>query len=639
MIRFLNRENNNLSNTISGLDQTLYEAFSGAAEKSNTEVAKQISYFAMEQLYLAFSQRSAEVVQQLIFLPTRFLLASLKYSQLSDDLIQQTVLDFRCLNMNFLDSNDKSIPGLESFEKQYFDGLLVFFHHLLDVKQTSSLQYALNELKQVSDLEYFPESIRWSLINRGNPKTDEEKISLKAEFTKHNQFHISHRRSTLILLSWSLYLYDNDVIDATRAKILVSDLNPFYRNFEDLLEDLDYIRDFNKHLRDNISWLIEEPLSGQTSTPPDRSDWILYGACFVFITNQLSFSIDVILIDKDYRFLEDSLRAHFSRIKAAPEKWALITGSEHIESDNVIRRFMDNIEAKEKAILVTFSKLRMIYNRANEEAIAQEPLDTQRIAKISEDLFETWKKANTTIDLFSHFGALSRSSSTSGLVEIGLRELLKGFRMNFVKEHHQHIYGFNDLGSFAGRELDGRFIRNICNEADIDKTENKDWTKELDLKIEELQDKGYIPDLIIFPPELLTNDEIYLNPNFIMQSGVDGLTFSTGKYRDILTTTLYARELSNQIIVASFLRAFQFELIEQDQLLGGMLEVSITDLSKELKDDEFSNRRSAWNISDNGSELSDEDIKLKITNSLLLKIITWGKFSIKDGHAFRAFYI
>jgi hypothetical protein len=634
MIRFPN-QSTGLSSTIAGLEETILQSYILASENENTEVCLEILDLIYLRIADAISHKSITTAKQYIHLPARCYLVSKENKKLNGQLIKVLSLSLRCLNFHFTyNKRNKSNQEMSKMLLTYYEGLLAYYHYLLQEYDTELLENALNEFNQIFDLEYHNNSIRWELISPLKPKTLEEKKVLKARYNNENQFYILHRRACLILISWSLVLYENDKIDLERLKLLMKYFNIPNLHVEDLIEDIVYLRDIKNPMPlTNISWDFEEHLGEKSYSPPNLYNWILYGAVYLLIKNDnLTFSIDAVVDEHDYRFLHDAVAKFLENIRNTFDRWSNVFGFELDLSDDDTK---ENFEAKERRILMIFQQLRVLNEKSDDKKISNQRLHSEKIERVKNGMFASWRRQNSVIGLFTYFNSLKRVYSKENLNPVGLSTVLKGMRMTFVEDGHQEIYGINDLGSIAARALDSLFLEKVfeLNHEMI----NKPFAKSLDNQIKALQEEGFTSDLIIIPPEYLTKDELYENPDFTFNTRSDDIVFSVGEYKGILVSTFYANIIQNQVFVCSFSHAFQMTLFHNSNLMDDKLEISISELSAKETETQFRKHYQDWNISSTGNQLDPEHVRLRIQNSLKLDIYAWVNFRIKNPKAVKLF--
>ena len=614
-------------NPLIGLQNTIYFSFARASENNNRIICDEISHLVSEQLFTAFGNRSMPMVNQFIDLPTFFYNAAKNNLSIQNNLVDRFSSDFKAISFIFR-SLENNIPNNAlPFLSIYYEGLLSFFHYLLEHKDEVILLKAINEFNNIIPYDFSGNNTR-SLIATARPAlSQDEKRKIRDNAAKDNLLFNTHRRSGLILLSWAMFMFSKDTLDEERLTFLTEQIKVRYDFFEDLLDDLSIIRNEKIYERHgDFSWDYIERLSGHVYSPPVIRDWILYGVLFVLIKEPVPhFSLEAIVDSTDYTFLCDAVEEQLNYFREHLEKWAKLLGIIAVHETTNDEKEIDIYNEKARRILNTFRALKVFHDQIRDKTIADQDLDQQLIKDTKENLFKSWQKWNISFDIFSFFGSINILDNTKGLQKFGFVSLLQRFKTMFVEQNYQNIHGLDDLGSKAAKLTDDIFLNEILK---LGKDQHQELIATIDLKIKELKEKGFDVDLIIIPPEYIYQSELYGNENFKLHAGGDETSIAVAKYKNILVSTFYSNILKDQIVICDFTKAFILDLYESDSLLGQRLHVDIKALNSHEIEQQYTTRTEYWSNVENGVTLNKEQTKIRIATSVNLEIWSEGNFRV-----------
>jgi len=257
-----------------------------------------------------------------------------------------------------------------------------------------------------------------------------------------------------------------EVITEEKLLFLDDHIKLEYRYLDDLLSDIIFIRNSASLNFLGLSrWDYVERESGVVYSPPDVPDWILNGLLVVLLRSDFPrFTLALIQDDRDYTFLYDSIKLKIDHYNQNLQKWKKMLGIAP-SLDNSIEEqeteIKDLFEQRTRKVLNIFEQLKIRRDVSENKYLSQQPLSESRIQLFKDKLAEAWKKQCTSYDLFDHFSATIPKKNQDGLNVFGAQILLNKFRMMFVEENYQTIYGSTDLGADIGRKTDNTFIENI----------------------------------------------------------------------------------------------------------------------------------------------------------------------------------
>ncbi len=641
MIRPIN--NNTLtSGIIANFDRTLYDAFNSAVNKGNTQAWKEILSFILTQTSVAIAEKSDFVLETLINLPTFLYTTSIKKEEVANYLVNAVSVYYKSMSLHFKSDSGKSelIDKHPSIFYKFYGGVLSFYHYLIFHQDQQVLSHALNEFNQMKEEEYDYET-REQIVNLVSSGTEGQKKEIRDNATRNHIYGITQRRAALGYFSWIVYLYALDKIDRPKFLFLISKIDIHYQYFEDLLEDIIQIR--KREAIDYLGfswWDHTDRESGIVYSPPTVYDWILYGMCFLLLKGEMpSFSIEAIIDDSDYIFLYDSVKSLLEYFKKNIEKWQKplgIAGVADLTSEERTNQINEDLEERTRRILNVFERLKILHDKYESSLIASQQLDVKLVNEFKQRLFEAWKRQCTIFDLFSHFHNQDVVNNSDGLPYLGSKILLQRFKMMFVENHYQQIYGSADLGSDVGRRTDGAFLAKVFNQYAPELPVYDNIISGLDACIKTLTDNKIIPDLIIIPPEFIYQTNIREVPDFVEYSEASDIG-SIGAYRGIPVITFYSKVLSKQVIVTSFKLAFSLDIYEDENFIDRRLHIQIKQLTAAEIDQEFEKNKANWKVDEKGLELTDEQAKIRISTSVNLEIWSRARFNIRDINAMSIF--
>lgn len=644
MIRPLPQQIDTLS-IVSDFDRSLYEAFQRAIDRSQRLVWKEILDFIQKQTITAYDKNSFPVIEQFAWMPSALYQTATKNDEIANEIVSSFASFYRIVSTLFQPKEPKNefiTASLPRFNK-FYESVLEFYHYIIYHKDTQVLISALNQFDQMkSDRDDY--DLRTLIERKGmQGASTAEKRSAWDKATEENLYNVTHRRATLYLISWIVYLFAIDKISFERFSILLSHIEIQYTFFEDFLEDIIYVRRYDRANFLGIGfWDHTERPSGQGYSPPTPSDWIIYGPCLLLMKGDIPYFMpEAVIDDRDHAFLYDEFKRKLGFFKQNLDKWIQPLGlaaNAGVSAEERVNQIKETFEEKERQILNIFEQLKVTHAALENEEIANQNLKEVLVNDFKATLYERWLTQCISYRLFDQYGKLNPVNSKDELPYYGSEILLDQFKMMFVESKYQKIYGSGDLGSVVGRETDQRFIGKILESSliSVQTVPFNSPQEGIDISIEELAKDGIYADIIIIPAEFSYKTDLVSSSKFRRDNTVKEL-HRIGYYDKIPVVTFLSKMLTKQVIVASFKTAFSLDLYESDTLYGGRLHVEIRELTDEEITREYDKNSEKWTKDQDGFILTEQQAKLRIATSVILELWSRGKFNIDYPEAVKKF--
>lgn len=624
------------SELISGTDRTLFDAFRTAFEKGQLDIVREINQFQQKLLFDSFGHRAPEIINQLIFLPTYFYQLVIKDEQLRTFILNSVTVAFKTSSFFFKEStvekSDRKFDrGLEMVcAEKFYEGVLTFYHYVSMDSNTQEIKSAFSEFNQMKgdflNRRTLHANIR-ELILKGDTKGVDE---IKELYDKTHYSTVLHRRAALCLKAWFVFLYSMGELTYDRFILLYNVVELRYHYFDELLDDLIFIRE--NELRNFLgvsNWDYKERASGKVYSPPSVRNWILHGLIAIILKGDVpSMDNTVIVRNRDFHFLPDNINQILGGYKQDLSKWEEFLGLV-IQGDNERQQISTKelFDQRSREVLNIFEKLRRTVQDTESMELAEAPLDQQKVELFKQELANKWARYCVSYGLFYYYGNVEPKDSPEGLPSIGLSFFMDKFKIMFV-ENAQTVYGSGDIGSDVGRRTDNTFIDKLVHAKTGETTEFENLAEALSSNLATISGKGYEADLIIIPPEFMYATNLTELEGFSGSKGnEDPRVPIWGYFRDIPIISFYVTILRDQLIILSFKQAVRLEIFDGYEYCENKLHIDIRELTSAEVDAK---------IAKNQYESPAEKIKARndIRSSLYLDIWSKARFSIHNPDAF-----
>lgn len=623
------------SELVSGTERMLYDAFRMAFEKGQLDIVREINHYQQKLLFDSFGQRAPEIINQLIFLSTYFYQLVIKDDQLRPFILNSVAVAFKTSSFFFKEST------IEKSEKKYdrdleiacadkfYEGVLTFYHYVSIHSGTREIELAFSEFNQMNGESLRRSSLHTTireLIQNKDPKGITE---IKKQYEKKHYSVILHRRAALCLKAWFVFLYSIDELTYDRFSILYNTIELKYHYFDELLDDVLFIRHNELSNFLGVShWDYKERSDGKGYSPPSVRDWILHGLTAIILKGNVTYLDDTVIVEnRDFHFLSDSISSILEGYKNDLSKWESFLGLVIHVNEKRETSTRELFEQRSREVLNMFEKLRNIVREAESTELAKAPLDKEKIQLFKQELANKWNQYCISYNLFYYHGNVETRDNTDGLPALGLSLFIDKFKIMFV-ENGQTIYGSADIGSDVGRRTDNTFIDKLIHAKDDDITEFGNLAEALSTNLATLRGREYEPDLIIIPPEFMYATNISELEGFSGLKGTEKLPFPIwGDYQEIPIVSFYAPILRDQLIILSFEHAVKLEIFQGYEYCDNKLHIDIRELTPAEVD---------MKIAENQYENFTEEVKARndIRSSLYLDIWSKARFCIDDPNAF-----
>ncbi|MGN8059709.1 hypothetical protein ACTJKN_25760 [Pedobacter sp. 22163] len=631
---------NAVASVLEGLDWTLSNAFLAAYKNKNESVWKELVEFTSTELLLAFTSKSIPLARHLALLPARFLYGCLEQEYGAESVIRSFGNTFE-FSQSFFSGNVESEQDEKAvMNKLLYDSIAQFFFQALRLNNDENLFLSFKSYNKLRERGYdFGSEFK---IAKYQGASDEKLAILRRKSELEGFRPLLHRRLSLSLHSWVIFLLSIDKIEGSRAAKVLSGIHLRYDSTPQILNDAIYIRKFSYNGYLGVQWwdYMARP-SGESYTPPSAYEWITLGATYHLLNSPL---LDVDLSDipesNDYIFLLETVKRNLASFEKDWNKWSSVFNvGPTITNDETKERSLENFKSQSRVLLSILARLKNRQQSAEDKAVAEEKLSNEKITDFKNAAFAEWKRNNRILNFFDHFGNVQKNKQIEKLPAIGTSLYLQGFKVMFLNENFKEIYGSAQIGGEVARSVDGRFIREIMMGSNIDDTRHETLNEGLKLSIKSLVDEGYSPNLIIVPPEFIYRTDLYALEGFTRSEGNENDLADFGSYEGIPITTFYTPLLNEEVFVLDFRSSVKLEIYEDNERINNRLLMEVREMTSEEMETKFEQEAAAMRSGEEGSELTDGEIKLKIASSLYLDIWINAKFSVVEQKAIKRFTI
>jgi hypothetical protein len=641
MIKSIGGRDEDLS-IVSGFDRMLYDAFKNALERGQTKGWQQIIYFIQKELINAFGKDSGAVMQQLNWLPSAVYNLSAGNPDASKTVAKEFGSFFKTVSWIF-NSEDKSKDPIQAHPlrfNMFFKILMNFYHYAIHHPDETVVRELINQFKSIAGDDYDFDT-RFEIQDLESA-SQEQKKSLREAAAKEHLLTITQRRCTLTLVAWLTFLFLMEKLSEERFSFLLKQFDLRYNFFEELLDDMDYIRSNERADYLGISfWDYMERESGVMYSPPSSYDWILYGPALILLREPLpNFSLSVIVDDRQHAFLLEAMKQKLKELKLKIEKFSGILGWDNPapleEGQSREGQLLQLYQEREDEILEMFQAIKTLNEEEDNRQLAARPLDQERIKAFLETLYQKWLGNCQSYQLFREKQNFEAVDSAEGLDFHGQSILLEHQRTMFVEGEQQTVYGSEDLGSALGRWVDERFIYDVTKFATQQRTAiDQDFdtvTGGLDASIAALRAADNEPDMIIVPSTYFYKSDLVKSAKY-HRSKLTDKSIQIGVYDGIPVLRVFAQGLTLKAIVASFKKGLSLSLYEDPSLYKGIMHIDLRELTAAEIDEEYVTENVKWTTNSEGIKISERQARLRLAASLMLEMWTRGKFKVVDPKA------
>lgn len=469
-------------------------------------------------------------------------------------------------------------------------------------------------------------------LSSKNDLSDAERMKSKEEIEMRLKPYYQSVHASFAIQSWLYFLYRHQLISKDIIKEALQFTTYRFENIQTLIEQYSSIWEADWGYLGLNEWNHEERKINTvyTSPPCRREHWLPYGFVVNVLQNDLNenFNYQEIRTGLSWKYENFSwLFDKFDDPKYQRE-WLEIIG---VELDEYHRR-----KKHIKEILDLIERQQML---ANEQKNTQINLSIPKVINFKEVNFSQFKKHASILSLFDYFGIVAKTSvENTSLKSFGIEQYDN--RNYFIEDKYPIILGQGNLGADMGSYANNLFLELLTDSVRKKSAvihQCKTVSNGYSFVFNYLKDKGYLPNLIIAPVNLLFGERYFeAIPNFKYSA------FSIEPKRtlidagyigdDVLVVTLYSDFLQNEFIVCDFNKAFRLTVGESDELIGRILDINVRELTNEEFNNELNNYPEKWS---ENSTLSKEEITVKIKNKVLVDIWCKLKFEIIDQEAFK----
>lgn len=641
MIRSIGGRNEELS-IVSGFDRAFYDAFKNALERGQVKAQLQVLRFVEKQMIQAFGRNSTAVMQQLNWLPAAIYNLSSGNTEASKTVAIEFGSFFKTVSW-FFKSDDPNKDPIHEYPVRfhlYFTTLMNFYHYAIHHPDEAVVRSILKDFEGIGDPDY-DSDIRVKIQYAGEI-SQVEKLAIRKQFTKKHLLMITKRRCALVLVSWLTFLYIMDKVSEERFKFLLQQLNLKYHFFEELLDDLDYIRSNEASGFLGIDfWDYMERESGVSYSPPQVYDWIVYGPTLLLLSQPMpNFNQSVIVDDRQHAFLLEAFKVKLNIFEAQLTKFASVFGWNLALStksqSSIAEQLLSRFNERKEQIIFIFESVKVLNEEEENRQLIARPLDHQSIYDFYDTLFDKWVNNCISYSFFRSAGNINIVSNSENLDYHGQSTLLEHQRVMFVEGDKQTIYGSDDLGIAAARTVDEQFILKITKVARQQKTNyDTDFdsvTSGLDASISTLRKSGYEPDMIILSPQPFYKSDLVSSKKYqraeFLNKGQE-----IGVYDGIPVVRLFAKGLESKAVITTFRQGLSLTLFEDTSLFNNVYHLSLRELPVEEIENEYNLDSKRWTTNSDGIQLTEVQAKLRLAASLVLEMWTRGKFEILNPQA------
>lgn len=520
--------------------------------------------------------------------------------------------------------------------------LLNRFAELISVclrhKDLAHLTFILNELNQsyrsynheLSDLKF-----KVLMKRRENPQGDalNELIALEDKYAVEGYLNNTVRLLFKVTLFWSFFLYEMGVLKTDELQKILTLFDGYRWYIEDqLLDDMLFLRKPESEFDYAWGrWDYMERLSGVTYSPPTVSIWVTIGMILYLLRYKININIETENKDPEKINATESLLSSMLEIanslsKAGYNKWG-----------NVIQAKDEHAFNNQVTLLInrlTDLKNTAITNR--ERIIAQKPLDANYVSNFKKIMCEGWVQGNDVRKIFNYFQNtknIDDEEEIKKLFQLGARnQVWQGYKTSLINDPELSIsiFGVERHGQGLADTEENIFLSLFSGE---ETTEDIDLLSELDKSIVTLTEKGFSASLILCGIDTWhSNIQDLKSPDFVFnwddKQGFPFFHFG-GTYKKIPIVYFKSQLIKNSVVVSDFKKAFALNQKADEEAYEHVLHANIQEITEQKAISIIAENPNYWR-----KNLSEDEAKIKLMNSVLVDFYLIENFTIENNDAF-----
>ncbi|MDP4235928.1 MAG: hypothetical protein Q8919_05725 [Bacteroidota bacterium] len=452
------------------------------------------------------------------------------------------------------------------------------------------------------------------------------------------------------IYAWIVYSYATKIVSYTQDEIVQylkiiersasADNTTSLSDFDIVLNLFFYLQFYGSEILDfdRWEWNSRERLNLRGYFIPGVYDWIPYGLIVCLMRQPFLPDHEALLHVKTYQYepLYQKFTMLLQQFKNQINDWDKILGTPNSSI----------LDEKKEKIETLFDLLRREYIVELNKAVVREPLDKNMVTEFIEKELKIWQTQSEFREYFNYFNAvvrMDRPFDDSSLTTINKTIFCEGAKRQFTKNFHIDIVGFSVMWPLVRKE-DLDFFSLITEQAPQVETKYGQRIQVLDGMIDDIQNAGYHPTVIIISRMLYSSNNLFGDGDGVtlLEEIQDNdpiskcFTEIIGYYKNIPVCLLLSslQSMSHTIMVADFHSAFRRIQYRDDSDREANLKIQI---------EEITFARAKQRLATKGSDfyekvfgrLTEEEAILELQTGVDLTIEETYKFEILDNSAFR----
>ncbi|RYE20123.1 MAG: hypothetical protein EOP45_11560 [Sphingobacteriaceae bacterium] len=460
--------------------------------------------------------------------------------------------------------------------------------------------------------------------------------SLRKQYEYQEEYHTYKRHVFSGVKAWAFYMYSVDKISTEAVLSFVSnELMPVDAP-SDTIRDVLF---FRSGLRSYSylgwgNWNDEKPHPGIVYTPPSPSYWLTLGFLAEQIReNTLFFNLE----DFDAKALENieylsqTIAEQCQYFITHFDKWKAVLNSPNT----------DDLIAKCSNIKSVFNAVNAKRTTEVERAIVNSPLAPRYVNEFKSNVGASWRNSARMRQLFKkNRNAVLILNDDIKLKRIGQRTFFEKAKIMFIdNEFHQKIHNMEVIGAQTGTWEDDEFFNTIIKNNLLYNT-GSSYIDAIDIALKDLNTNGVTPTAIFISREATYSEHEFTDsPRFTSRyneatTNQELRGFYLGTFDGIAVYCPFSNFIRNRVIVCDF--AQSFEMIYKTHLdwFDEELNIEIKEVTPSDALRKLDENPSKWKLTEDGSEISNDEALLKVSTSVIMDIWSVADFRIKSSTSY-----
>ncbi|WP_299122989.1 hypothetical protein [uncultured Winogradskyella sp.] len=579
----------------------LYISLRDSARLDNDEIFVSIILFIRKKIYSSRSQNSISAFRDLIILSTwLYPNVSQKHKNL---IVNYLAISYREI-INFysisnINNDEKNNYEIETtFAEINYWSLIQLTKVIIDAKDYKNFNKLFEEVNQIS-----------SWFDLRESKSDVQRKAIEEIRFMHRSFYIS-------VYSWLVFSYSNN-------KISITELENFKLN-ENIVNELKFknniklfevfvelkTRAFNGFLEiDN--WELKKHKSGKAYMALSSRDWLNFGFTILLLHNRrfvISRFNNEINLNDSFKFLINDIKEILNRIEINLEEiWNQFLYQNHQE-----KNLKEIFNSSKNDILNTLQELKKKQELSYYADVVDQELSPIKIQEFKESVLKNWNNNNIIPEVLKRYNCVEYLDNIKEIDGLGYFNLYNKMKSMFIEGKDNFVYGASDVGAKLARDIERQFYSILGSKKDF--IENKNLKKDIDLKINAIEDKSKYTIFTDWKGVELLNSNREIE---YLQESEDKFSYANYKGIPIINNSLI---YDNTLLLIDLESSISYTIYQDEKWYAKELMIEVTELTQEVIDDELSKYDEKWKVNEE-YEVTKEEAELLIKSSILIKVL------------------